>query len=130
MTQTASSPRSHQLTVSGHGPTIRFPHPDLPVEGFAGAGLAARLEEVSATPVTAPGPAAGDVLSAVWRTSSYLETVQWELDSAQESLLQAVRKAAAAGVAHDELCAAANLTGEELAAALVETPAGLYAIEF
>ncbi|MHC6591353.1 hypothetical protein [Arthrobacter sp. C152] len=129
MTQTASSPRSHQLTVAGHGPAIRFPHPDLPVPGFAGAGLAARLEDVSAVPVTVPESGAGDVLSAVWRTSSYLETVQWELDSAQESLLQAVRKAAAAGVAHDELCAAANLTGEELAAALAETPAGLYAIE-
>ena len=129
MTQTASSPRSHQLTVSGHGPAIRFPHPDLPVQGFAGAGLAAHLEGLAAGPVMAPEPAAGDVLSAVWRTSSYLETVQWELDSAQESLMQAVRKASAAGVAPEELCAAANITPEELTAALLDGPAGPAAFE-
>lgn len=121
MTQTASSPRSHQLTVSGHTPAIRFPHPDLSVPGFASAGLAERLED--SAPAVEPEPAPGDVLSAVWRTSSYVETVQWELDSAQESLLQAVRRAAMTGVAHDELCAAANLTPEELSDALLEAPA-------
>jgi hypothetical protein len=45
--------------------------------------------------------------------------MQWELDTAQESLRQAVRKASAAGVADGELCTAANLTPEELAAVLM-----------
>ncbi|NUP58611.1 MAG: hypothetical protein HOQ06_03935 [Pseudarthrobacter sp.] len=126
MTQTASSPRSHQLTVSPHAATIRFPHPNLPVPGYAGAGLAAGFED--ADPLFDPEPAPGDLLSAVWRTSSYLETVQWELDSAQQSLVQAVRKAAVAGASQDELCAAANLTPEELRAALLESPGGPAAI--
>ena len=127
MTQTASSPRSHQLTVSPHAAALRFPHPDLPVHAFPNDGLAAWLED--AAPAFDPEPAPGDVLSAVWRTSSYVETVQWELDSAQESLLQAVHRAAMAGVAHDELCTAANLTSEELAAALLEASPGSGAIE-
>jgi hypothetical protein len=45
--------------------------------------------------------------------------MQWELDTAQESLRQAVRKASAAGVADHELCAAANLTQDELTTVLV-----------
>jgi PiT family inorganic phosphate transporter len=40
-----------------------------------------------------------DVLAEVWRTSSYLESKQWELDGAHEALRQAVQKASSAGVA-------------------------------
>ena len=128
MTQTASSPKSRQLTVHGQAPAIRFPHPDLPVQEFCATGPASALQDIMAAPVIEQDPVApGDVLSAVWRTSSYVETVQWELDSAQESLLQAVRRAAMSGVAHDELCAAANLTPEELSDAL-EAQAGPAAI--
>jgi hypothetical protein len=69
-------------------------------------------------------PAAGeDFLAAVWRTSSYLETVQWELDAAHESLRQAVQQASGYGVDRGALLQAANITPEELAALLDTTPA-------
>ena len=64
----------------------------------------------------------GEHLSAVWRTSSYLESIQWELDAAHESLRQAVRQAAGSGVDHGALLQAANLTSEELEAALLDAP--------
>jgi hypothetical protein len=71
----------------------------------------------------------GDVLSEVWRTSSHLESMQWELDNALESLRQAVRTASAAGVAHNELCTAANLTADELTTVLKSAADGPAAIQ-
>lgn len=69
--------------------------------------------------------AAGDgYMSAVWRTSSYLETVQWELDVAHEALRQAVQQAARCGASQSALLQAANMTPDELATALLDTPPG------
>jgi len=134
MTQTASSPLGPQLTVSV--PAVGAPAQDdvVPVQGFAeAAGLAGPL---AAGPL-AGGPlapeldpglglaaAAGieeevDVLSVVWRASSHVESMQWELDNAQEALRQAVRAASTAGIAKDELCSAANLTQDELTTVLI-----------
>ncbi|MGN6443167.1 MAG: hypothetical protein ACTHL6_14885 [Arthrobacter sp.] len=134
MTQTASSPLGPQLTVSV--PAVGAPAQDDvgPVQGFAeAAGLAGPL---------AAGPLAGgplapeldpglglaavagieeevDVLSVVWRASSHVESMQWELDNAQEALRQAVRAASTAGISQDELCSAANLTQDELTTVLI-----------
>lgn len=127
MTQTASNARGPQLTVSAPGPSAPAQDAVLPVEGLAAAaGLAGPLAAGALAPELQPhlGLAAGlaeegDVLSEVWRTSSYLESMQWELDNAQQSLHQAVRNASAAGVTRDELCTAANLTAGELAAVLM-----------
>ena len=64
----------------------------------------------------------GEHLSAVWRTSSYLESIQWELDAAHVALRQAVQQAATSGVDHGTLLQAANMTSEELEAALLDAP--------
>ncbi|MEA3552008.1 hypothetical protein [Pseudarthrobacter sp. C1] len=64
----------------------------------------------------------GEHLSAVWRTSSYLESIQWELDAAHESLREAVQQAASSGVDHGALLQAANMTSQELEAALLDAP--------
>ncbi|MDQ0729905.1 hypothetical protein [Arthrobacter sp. B1I2] len=126
MTQTASNPLGPRLSVS-------VPEPGSAVQGFAAAaGLAGPLAAGPLVPELEShlGPAAavvqeeGDVLSEVWRTSSHLESMQWELDNALESLRQAVRRASAAGVAHDELCTAGNLTPDELSAVLVPAAGG------
>lgn len=103
MTQTITSPRGQKLHASGFG---------LPEFGQTGMG----------TPATDLADAGEDLLAAVWRTSSYVESVQWELDTAQGSLFRAVQQAAHSGVAHDELCKAANMTAVELAAALEALP--------
>ena len=146
MTQTASSPLGPQLTVSvpavGAGATVQdavlpdlgftdpvLPDTVLPAEGFAAAaGLAGPLAAGPLAPELEPHLAVAaeeeDVLSVVWRTSSLVESMQWELDNAQESLRQAVRAASTAGIAQDELCSAANLTAEELAAVLLAAPGG------
>jgi hypothetical protein len=120
MTQTASNP-GPQLTVSVPAAGA-LAQPAAHVQDFdAAAGLAATLGGGPLVPQLDPEAAlaAGDdVLSEVWRTSSYLESKQWELDSALEALRQAVQKASSAGIARDELCTAANLTDEELAAIL------------
>lgn len=138
MTQTASNALGPQLTVSVHGPGAPARDAVLPVEGFAAAaGLAGPLAAGPLAPELQPhlGLAAagleeeGDVLSEVWRTSSHLESMQWELDNALQSLHQAVRNASAAGVAHHELCTAANLTAEELAAVLMAETDGPAAIQ-
>ena len=143
MTQTASSPLGPQLTVSAPGLGAAV-HEDLaPGQGFAAAaGLAGPLAAgpLGANPLVAelaPGlglavaaiEEEGDVLSEVWRASSHLESMQWELDNAHESLRQAVRKASAEGVAHPELCTAANLTRDELAAVLVAAASGPAALQ-
>lgn len=136
MTQTAGNPLGTQLIV---------PVPEVaavqeavePAQAFAAAaGLAGPLAAGPLAPELEPHlalAAAGieeeDVLAEVWRTSSRLESMQWELDTAQESLRQAVRKASAAGVAHDELCTAANLTQGELAAVLVAAAGGPAALQ-
>ncbi len=147
MTQTASSPLGPQLTVSvpavGAAATIQdavlpdavvpvpvLPDPVLPAEGFAAAAsLAGPLAAGPLVPELEPHLAVAaaaaeeeDVLSVVWRASSLVESTQWELDNAQESLRQAVRAASTAGIAQDELCSAANLTVEELAAVLLAAP--------
>ncbi|KRE81314.1 hypothetical protein [Arthrobacter sp. Soil764] len=147
MTQTASSP---QLTVSV--PAQDAAAQEAKVQDFAPeaqgiAGVAGPLggEPLAAIPLSAVPIAAvplvqelepalglaaavieeeGDALSEVWRTSSHLESMQWELDSAQESLRQAVRNASAAGVAREELCTAANLTADELTAVLMPASGG------
>jgi len=146
MTQTASSPLGPQLTVSVPAldagaavqdevlPDLGFPDPVLPdpvlpAEGFAAAaGLAGPLAAGPLAPELAPHLAVAteeeDVLSVVWRASSLVESMQWELDNAQESLRQAVRAASTAGIGQDELCSAANLTAEELAAVLLAAPGG------
>ncbi|MEE9098099.1 hypothetical protein [Pseudarthrobacter phenanthrenivorans] len=148
MTQTASSPLGTQLTVSlpaaGAGAAAQdavlqdsvLSDPVLPAEGFAAAAsltgplaagpLAPELEPHLAVAAAA---AEEDVLSVVWRASSLLESMQWELDNAQESLRQAVRKASASGIAHAELCAAANLSPEELATVLMAAQGGTEAIQ-
>ncbi|GGH99224.1 hypothetical protein ACFFGR_13240 [Arthrobacter liuii] len=125
MTQTASSPLGPQLTVSV--PEACTAVEDVPELELAAAAdlagplaagpLASELEPHLAFAVAAVEEE--DVLSEVWRTSSHLESMQWELDNAQESLRQVVRKASAAGVAHGELCTAANLAPDELAAVLM-----------
>lgn len=67
--------------------------------------------------------AAGGVpLSGVWRTSSYLESVQWELDAACESLKEAVQQATGSGGDYGALLQAANMTSQELEAALLDAP--------
>ena len=146
MTQTASSPLGPQLTVSVPAvdagaavqdavlPDLGFPDPVLPdpvlpTEGFAAAaGLAGPLAAGPLAPELDPHLAVAaeeeDVLSVVWRASSLVESMQWELDNAQEALRQAVRAASTAGIAQDELCSAANLTAEELAAVLLAAPGG------
>ena len=122
MTQTASNP-GPQLTVSLPAAAASA-LPAAHVQDFdAAAGLAATLGGGPLVPQIDPEAVAAaggpeDVLSEVWRTSSYLESKQWELDSALEALRQAVQKASSAGVAQDELCTAANLSAEELAAIL------------
>ncbi|WP_285246804.1 hypothetical protein [Pseudarthrobacter sp. efr-133-R2A-89] len=131
MTQTASNP-GPQLTVSV--PVAGAPAPAAHVQDFdAAAGLAATLGGGPLVPQIDPEAAvaagdAEDVLTEVWRTSSYLEGKQWELDSALEALRQAVRKASSAGAARDELCSAANLSADELAAILVAPDAAPTAI--
>lgn len=136
MTQTANSSLGPQITVSVPGSGQALQDQALQdvaaVPDFAAAaGLAGPLAAGPLTPELEPhiGLAVAavdeeDVLSEVWRTSSHLESMQWELDSALESLRQAVRRASAAGVAQDQLCAAANLTADELAAVLTAAPAG------
>ena len=117
MTQIASNPRSHQLYGSGHGPSLD----SRPADPFA-RGLSV-LPDVPASPgEAAPDSGDSDLLAAVWRTSSYLESMQWELDAAQGALMQALREAAGAGVGQDQLCKAANLTAGELADVLEELP--------
>jgi hypothetical protein len=129
MTQTAGNPLGTPLTVSV--PEVAAVHESVePAQAFAAAaGLAGPLAAGPLAPELEPHlalAAAGveegveeeDVLAEVWRTSSRLESMQWELDTAQESLRQTVRKAFAAGAANDELCTAANLTPAELAAVL------------
>jgi hypothetical protein len=80
------------------------------------------LEEAVLEPNTVEAGDGDELLAAVWRTSSYAESVQWELDAAQASLLRAVQLAVQSGVEHDELCRAANMTSAELSAALQELP--------
>jgi len=132
MTQTASNPLGPQLTVSLPEPSATVAGNATEAQGFAAAaGLAGPL---AAGPLAAGPLAPGlepdlalavvdaeeeDVLSLVWRASSHLESMQWELDNAQESLRQAVRTASDAGIAHGELCTAANLTPAELATVLM-----------
>src|SRR6478735_5535333 len=130
MTQTAGNPLGAPLTVSL--PEVAAVQDAVePAQAFAAAaGLAGPLAAGPLAPELEPHlglAAAGveegveeeDVLAEVWRTSSRLESMQWELDTAQESLRQAVRKASAAGVADHELCTAANLTQDELTTVLV-----------
>lgn len=136
MTQVADSPRAHRLNPSGHGIPERLRQADVLVHGlsmFAGEPSVLPLGTVQQG---APEPAVlepdllereaakddEELLAAVWRTSSYLEGILWELDTAQSSLFRAVRHAARSGVEHGELCKAASLTADELAAALEEFP--------
>ncbi|TLM88039.1 hypothetical protein [Pseudarthrobacter sp. NamE5] len=121
MTQIASGRRAHQLTVSGHGiaTTVQHMNPQM--------GLFPKPQASATTLGQDPEPGmetAGteELLAEVWRTSSYLETVQWELDNAHQSLQQALQQAASSGVDHGALLQAANLTSEELETALLEGP--------
>jgi hypothetical protein len=61
---------------------------------------------------------ATDPLSAVRLMSARLETVQWELDHAQELLAEAVRKAVRFGASPGALREAANMEDTELEALL------------
>lgn len=117
MTQTASSPRGHQLTVSGHGVAALSYKDRLP---DAYQHLAPAVPALLGPEAGLEVAAGEELLSAVWRTSSYLETVQWELDAAHESLRQAVQRAAHSGIGRGELLQAANMTSEELETALTE----------
>ena len=134
MTQMATGPRGHQLKVSRFG-TAKAVQQNEPLDhvyaaaavSFGGPGAPVSFD--AAGPAAAPVPFAGmdaaageDYISAVWRTSSYLETVQWELDVAHESLVQAIREAAGHGVDQGVLLQAANMTPDELATALEDTP--------
>lgn len=130
MTQTANGGVRPQLTVSLFGTAQTQPDAASASTFAHAAGLAGPLAAGPLAPELEPHIALavaavedeGDVLAEVWRTSSHLESMQWELDNALESLRQAVRKASAAGVAQDELCAAANLTAHELADVLAAGP--------
>ena len=131
LTQMATGRRGHQLKVSKLGAAKAAQQND-PLDNayisgpaaapfsFAGAGMDAA--PVAAGMAGTEAPAGEDYVSAVWRTSSYLETVQWELDVAHESLVQAIRQAAGHGVDQAVLLQAANMTPDELATALVDTP--------
>ncbi|MCD5342638.1 hypothetical protein LR392_10430 [Arthrobacter sp. AK04] len=132
MTQMATGRRGHQLKVSKLGAAkaaqqndpldneyISGPAAAAPFS-FAGAGMDAA--PVAAGLAGTDASAGEDYVSAVWRTSSYLETVQWELDVAHESLVQAIKQAAGHGVDQAVLLQAANMTPDELATALVDTP--------
>ncbi|WP_285245546.1 hypothetical protein [Pseudarthrobacter sp. fls2-241-R2A-127] len=59
------------------------------------------------------GPA-GDPLDAVRLASARVESLQWELDAAQEGFANAVRSACRMGAAPDALGNAAGLTATEL----------------
>jgi hypothetical protein len=123
MTQIASSPVGHKLKASGHGPVATFQKIDSELCALSALPGFTPMNPPAAGNQPGGEPEDGDgLLTALWRTSSYLETVQWELDAAQESLLQAVQQAANSGVGQDELCRAANMTREELAA-LLDAPA-------
>ena len=130
--QMATGRRGHQLRVSRTG-TGKAAWQNDPLDNaylsgpdavaafsFAGAGMDAAPLAVGMAGTEAP--AGEDYVSAVWRTSSYLESVQWELDVAHESLVQAIREAAGNGVDQAVLLQAANMTPDELAAVLVDTP--------
>jgi hypothetical protein len=133
LTHMASGLRGHQLKVSKRGTVKPAQQNDSPLYAIpalmAGAAPASGSDEGTAAERAAAGragmePAAGeDFLATVWRTSSYLETVQWELDAAHESLRQAVQQASGYGVDRGALLQAANMTPEELAALLDTTPA-------
>lgn len=135
MTQTVSNPAGPDLTVSV--PETAVQDALEPAQAFAAAAsLAGPLAAGPLAPELEPhlalagaGAEEEDVLAEVWRTSSRLESMQWELDTAQESLRQAVRKASAAGVADNELCTAANLTLDELAGVLVAPAVSPLALE-
>lgn len=137
MRQTAGSHQCPQLTVPVPVAAAGMEDAAVPARGFAAAaGLAGPLAAGPLAPELEPHPgvaaaAAGedDVLSLVWRAGSRLESTQWELDNAQESLRQAVRIASAAGIAREELCEAANLTAEELSAVLAAAANGPTAVQ-
>ena len=133
MTQMATGRRGHQLKVSRPGAANAVQQADPlghlyaagPASLDSGASVSFDGPGTAAAPVlaAATGAAAGeDYVSAVWRTSSYLETVQWELDVAHESLRQAIQQAASHGVDQGALLQAANMTPEELATALLDSP--------
>jgi hypothetical protein len=60
------------------------------------------------------GGPAGDPLEAVRLASARVESIQWELDAAQEGFANAVRSASRLGAAPDALSDAAGLTELEL----------------
>lgn len=134
MTQMATGRRGRQLRVSRPGTADAVQQNDplehlytaapVSLEG-AGAPVSSGDAGLAAAPASFAGSAVAageDYVSAVWRTSSYLETVQWELDVAHESLRQAIRQAASHGVDQGALLQAANMTPEELATALLDSP--------
>jgi hypothetical protein len=57
-------------------------------------------------------------LDGVWLAAARLESLQWEIDAAQESLAKAVKAAAAQGAERTALRTAAGLTEAELEAVL------------
>lgn len=120
MTQIASGRRGHQFTVSGHGPALGIQQQELGRKAYSSV-LAPAVPAAAEPGMEAA--ASEELLAEVWRTSSYLETVQWELDNAHQSLQQALKQAAGSGVDRGALLQAANLTSEELEAALVDAPA-------
>lgn len=65
------------------------------------------------------GGTAGDPLEAVQLASARVESLQWELDAAQERFEHAVQSAARLGTGREDLGRAAGLTVEELQDILV-----------
>ncbi|WP_240793173.1 hypothetical protein [Arthrobacter crystallopoietes] len=57
---------------------------------------------------------AADTLGLVRLAAAKQESLQWELDAAQLTLVQAIRNAAAAGADMTALCMAADMTESEL----------------
>ncbi len=57
---------------------------------------------------------AADPLNAVRLAAAWLETVQWELDCAQQMLAEAARKAVRLGAEPGSLCEAAGMDIAEL----------------
>jgi len=94
-------------------PTVKFDYvvPDSPADLYISAVPAApRTEHCGRNGVAE--------LDRVWLAAARLESLQWEMDSARETLAAVLRRAAASGASLAALGAAAGMTRAELEAVL------------
>ncbi|MGP0222043.1 MULTISPECIES: hypothetical protein [unclassified Paenarthrobacter] len=61
-------------------------------------------------PVVLPGLGRSELLGAVWTASARLESLQWEVDAAQNDMNQALTAAAAAGAQLPDLAVASGMS--------------------